>query len=339
VNWRKTLLIVEIIVGALGLLVALEFLRAGGTFTSLPGATGQHCRAIEIAGAAPDIAIDSRRGIAYLALLDRATPVAAGTVQLLDLHLADPAPRAAMNFDPGNFSPDAVSLLDGSPRQLFASSTLPDGTRTVEIAAEAPSGGFSPELTVRDPAFRELGALVAVGPKRFYAATGRHGRYDAVLRRAPDSLLYYDGSNTRVVDRGLRHVGGLAISPDGARLYVAETLAQALRVYAVKADGAIELSNVIWLPYPPARITVDEDGGVWIAAWPKLYKAWSRARGRERDVATVVLRVDPRTPEREAVVVYSGAEMSAGSVAARWRDTLLIGASFDGKVLVCKLNP
>jgi hypothetical protein len=60
------------------------------------------------------------------------------------------------------------------------------------------------------------------------------------------------------------------------------------------------------------------------------------------------LRFDPgigkpadRGNDPRVSVVYAndGAEISAGSTAAPWRDEFLVGALFDKKVLICKPNP
>jgi hypothetical protein len=58
---------------------------------------------------------------------------------LLDLNLAEPAPRAAMACDPPGFRPHGLSLfMRGSePARLFAISHRPDGSGT-HIAARGP---------------------------------------------------------------------------------------------------------------------------------------------------------------------------------------------------------
>jgi arylesterase/paraoxonase len=342
------------LIGLAALLLALlaADLRLGGTFAGVPDATGQSCGAVDLAGSAAALQLDPERGIAYLALLDRATPGSAGgTVQLLDLNLPRPAPRAALNFDPGSFRPADLSLLKvaSEPRRLFAISTLPDGEQTVEIAAETASGGFSPESTVRDPAFRNLSAIAAIGPRSFYLVSVSNARdelalparFDPLLRRASATLLYYDGREAHVIVSDLRHAGGLARSPDGKLLYVAETLAQSIRVYEPRPNGAVLLRGTIRLGVSPGRLTVDADGVVWIAAYPKLHALRAHAEDPARRVPTQVLRFDPRLDVGEVARVYAndGQALSAGTVAARWRDKLVIGALLDQKVLICKLNP
>jgi hypothetical protein len=349
VNWWKSGLIG---LGALLLALLVADLRVGGSLAGSPEATGQDCGAVDLAGSAAALQLDAERGIAYLALLDRARPgFSSGTVQLLDLNLEEPAPRAAMNFDAGNFRPADLSLLKvaGQPRRLFAISTLPDGMQTVEISAEAPSGGFTPEATVRNPAFRNLSAIAATGPRTFYVASHANAtgelalpdRFDALLRRSLATLLYYDGRKTRDIASDLRHVGGLARSADGKLLYVAETSAKSLRIYEPRPDGTVVLRGTIPLGVSPGRLTVDADGVVWIAVYPKLHALRAHARDPSRRVPTQVLRFDPRQPDRGVASIYAndGEKLSAGTVAIRWRDKLIIGALLDPKVLICKQNP
>jgi arylesterase/paraoxonase len=338
--------------GALLLALLVADLRLGGTLAGSPQTTGQSCRAVDLAGSAAALQLDPERGIAYLALLDRAGAGSAnGTVQLLDLNLSEPAPRAATSFDPGNFRPVDLSLLkvEGEPRRLFAISTLPDGEQTIEISAEAASGGFAPEATLRNPAFRNLSAIAAIGARTFYVASDPDatdalalpGRLDALLRHAPATLLYYDGREAHVIVSDLRHVGGLARSPDGKLLYVAETLAKSLRIYEPRPNGAVMLRGTIPLGVSPARLTVDPDGVVWIAAYPKLHALRAHAKDPARRVPTQVWRFDPRLAFGEVAAIYAndGEELSAGTVATRWRDKLVIGALLDPKVLICKQNP
>src|SRR5204863_66783 len=98
----------------------------------------------------------------------------------------------------------------------------------------------------------------------------------------------------------------------------------------------------------PDNINVDQDGVVWIAAHPKLFALVRHSRDPVLRAPTQVLRFDPRGPKPAAGAIDSrltqvygndGGEISAGSVAARWRDEFLIGAMLDPKVLICKTRP
>jgi arylesterase/paraoxonase len=275
----------------------IDWLRFGGAFRSLQPRFAGHCRTIELGGSSEHMQLDRDRGLAYLSFLDRDSLARGwavdGTVMLLDLNLAEPAPRAAMLFDPGNFRPQALSLFKrgSAPAKLFVVSEHPDGSHSVEIAEQGSGGGFFPREAVRDPAFIRPSAIVATGAR------------------------------------------GMAPGPDASRLYVAETLAKALRIYRRNpANGALILEEIVDLNTAPAGLDVDEDGVVWIAAHPRL----------RRPGPSQVLRFDPRqTGDSRLTQVYlnAGDEISGGAVAARWRDEFLIGALFDKKVLICKQNP
>ena len=331
----------------------IDWLRYGGAFRSVQSGFDGRCRAIALGGSSRHLQLDRRRGLAYLSLLDRDSlahgAAVDGTVMLLDLNLADPAPRAAMTFDPGNFRPQALSLLEraSAPARLFAISQHPDGSHQVEIAEQGSGGGFFPREAVRDPAFIDPSAIAATGEREFYLANNRtdSGAWaklgETLFRSGSATLIHYDGARAHTVATGLAGIGGMATSPDASKLYVAETLAKALRIYRRSpANGALALDEIVELDSAPTGLDVDEDGVVWIAALPRLF------RSGERDAAgpapTLVLRFDPRKAGDARVTrVYlnDGDEISGGTVAARWRDEFLIGALFDKKVLICKSNP
>lgn len=323
----------------------VRWLWSGGAFRSVQSSFAGRCRAIALGGSSAYMQLDRERGLAYLSFLDRDTLARGGavngTVMLLDLNLADPTPRAAMTFDPGNFRPQALSLLKrgAAPAKLFAISQHPDGSHAVEIAEQGSSGGFFPREAIRDPAFVDPGAIAATGAREFYLANV--GKDSGVWRSGSATLIHYDGARARIEVTDLAGVGGIALSPDASRLYVAETFAKALRIYRRNpADGALALEETVDLDTAPAGLDVDEEGVVWIAAHPRLF------RFDRHDPAmtspTQVLRFDPRrTGDARLTQVYlnGGDEISGGTVAARWRDEFLIGAQFDEKVLICKPNP
>lgn len=338
-------------------MLALNLLRIAGVFRAVtPGFPGT-CTDVALDGSSEDIRIDRQRGIGYLSLLDRDTLQHGGdvngTVLLLDLNLAEPAPRAAMSRDPAGFRPHGLSLLmrAGEPTRLFALSHPLDGGHTVEIAAQDAGGAFVPVRTVRDPAFVHPNAIAATGPEQFYLVNDRATseepslgqRWREMLGRAGHAtLVFFDGGKSTVLLDDLAFPAGLALSPDGSRLYVGESMARALRVYRRDAaSGALTLERRVKLESAPDNIDVDEDGKVWIAAHPKLLKFIAHLRDSRERAPAQVLRFDPRHPDAGATQFFAddGARISAASVAAHWRDQILIGALLDKKVLVCKPTP
>src|SRR5262249_35154512 len=63
---------------------------------------------------------------------------------------------------------------------------------------------------------------------------------------------------------GTRYPAGLALSPDGKRLYVAENLAGSLAVIDTAGGAVVQDLPVGPLPY---GVVVAPDGSVWVSAW------------------------------------------------------------------------
>jgi arylesterase/paraoxonase len=348
---------VAIIAVAVGVFL-LDILRFSGTFHAFDAKFSGSCAAVALGGSSEDLQIDAGRGVAYLSVLDRAAlsrgEAVTGTVMLLDLNLAQPAARAAMSFDPPDFRPHGLSILEraGTALRLFAISHRADGSHAVEIAAQEANGALVPKASVQDAAFVHPNAVVGVGDRQFYVVNDHRadaGLGDYLLRRPTSTLVYYDGSHARIVADGLRFAAGLALSADGTRLYVGEALGRQMRVYRRNpASGALDLDEIVRLDTAPDNLRIDAEGVVWIAAHPKLLAFAAHARDPVKRAPTQVLRFDPRGPrpaagERDVRLsqVYGndGAQLSAGTVAAHWRDEFLVGALMEPKVLICKPNP
>ena len=217
-----------------------------------------------------------------------------------------------------------------------------------------PGAPSSPASRSPTTAFVHPGAIAAVGPRQFYLANDSGAETDAGRRReaaAPPglaTLVFYDGIKTKIVEHGLRFPRGLALSPDGSRLYVSEGLARQLRVYRRDpANGDLTLDETVPLDSSPGNLNVDSDGVLWIAAHPKLLSLYSHLRHPENRAPTQVLRFDPRAARPAAgkrCAPHSGirrrrhADFRGGS-AAHWRNEFLVGALLDHKVLICKPNP
>lgn len=349
----RPLLIAVVVLALVIFALALEMLRVGGAFRSVESMAADGCRAIEVGGSVRDIRIDRERGVAYLSFLDRDTATGAtgnGTVVMLDLNLAEPAPRAALSRNPQDFRPEGIALLQeaGQPAKLFATSRA-GGVPTVELMERDNYGAFIPELTARDTASGSPTQIAPMASRSFYAVdhrepTGwlRH-RLSLLRKYGRDAIVMSDTARTVVMTSDHAWLSGLVLSADGSQLYATDALKQQLLVYRrdpSRAD-ALTLEDTIGLPAPPSSLDRDADGVLWIATYPKLLRYFAAAAGSSRVLPTLVLRFDPRSVGEGAVAVFAddGSRISGGTIAAHWRDELLVGAPLDHKVLLCKLNP
>jgi arylesterase/paraoxonase len=333
--------------------VVLDFLRHGGQFKTLSPHFAGACVTIPMQASAEDIQIDRARRVAYLSALDRRGQIdgkaVLGTVLLLDLNAREPRPRAALTSEPAAFRPHGMSLYragDGSQRLFVVSHPPGDGHR-VEIFEQAATGAFAPVRSLRDPLLTAPNAILAVGPNQFYVANDSGARNgleratELLFRRGLSTVAYFDGQRMRVVATGLKSAAGIAMSPDGARVYVSETAGNRVAIYTRSpASGDLALLERFEIGSAPDNINVDSNGSVWIAAHAKVLALVQHFGDARKLAPTQLFRYDPAAKEAlrlTEVYLDDGRQISAGSVGAVAGKQLLIGSITERKVLSCRL--
>lgn len=140
------------------------------------------------------------------------------------------------------FRPDGTLLVVSTERRVVLGY---DGDAVTEIA----------DLSAVAPA--SLGDMVVDAHGRAYI--GSQAREGGIIAR-----LDPDDSVTVVAD-DLDFPNGMAITPDGGTLIVAESIGRRLTAYDVDADGGLSGRRVFadGLDGPPDGIALDEAGGVW----------------------------------------------------------------------------
>lgn len=165
--------------------------------------------------------------------------------------------------------------------------TLSGSVTTLTLPGHAPSGlGFRPDGTLyivstekrqvlsydgetvelladlRDVAPAPLGDMVLDGHGRAYVGSQARSGGVIVLVDPADTV-----DPIRVVAGNLDFPNGMAITPDGATLIVAESTARRLTAYTIEDNGDLSERRVFaeGLDGPPDGIAIDVEGGVWTA--------------------------------------------------------------------------
>ena len=189
-------------------------------------------------------------------------------------------------------STPAAASLDAGPRRL------PTG-RTLDPAGTVWPVGSMPLAMTLSPSGREIVVLLNGWREQGVQVVDRQsGRILQTLQQdaaflgiafSPDGrTLYVSGGNQDVIYRyawangrasltdsiviepkapgknGKRYPAGLALSPDGARLYVAENLTDSLAVVDVASATVVQRFGVERYPY---GVVVDGRGAVYVSSW------------------------------------------------------------------------
>lgn len=335
-------------------IVTIDFLRHGGQFEPLGPPTTQACTSVPLEVSAEDLQPDRSRRLVYLSALDRRGLVegreVSGDVLQLDLTVEPARISSSLASRPANFRPHGMSLYrmgDGSAR-LFVISHPLEAAHEVIVFEQGSDGLFVPIEVLRDPLLVAPNAIVAIGPRSFYVANDKGSRSalgrlsEIILRRGYSTIVLHDETGMRVVAEGLKSASGLALSPDGSRLYVAETVGKDVRVFSRDlVSNALSSLTSIAVPGAPDNLGTDPGGAVWIAAHPKTLDLVRHFANAGHPAPTRVMRLSgTATGGSELVQVFldDGKRISAGSGGTVIDGELLIGSITDRKVLRCRLE-
>ena len=317
-----------------------------GVFAQLGDTLVDQCRRVDIFPGVEDVAIDADLGIAFIAADDRRASVKGeatqGGIFALRLDGTDRVSRvSADNFGP--FHPHGLSLWtgrEGQKRIFVVNHASPDDHR-IEIFDVGTGGALIHIDSIAFDAMMSPNDVAAVGPREFYVTndrgyqTGFMSQVEAYLGLPFASLAHFDGQTGRLVLEGLVYANGVNVSRDGKTVYVAELLERRINAYSRQDDGALKKTESFSVPTAPDNIDVAPDGTLHVAGHSKIFDFLKHAEDATATAPSHALSIDPKTGTVKTVFVDTSGALNASSVAAASDDTLIVGAVFDGHVMVC----
>jgi arylesterase/paraoxonase len=330
-----------------------RFLSAAGYFTAINAEIPADCFAIPSVPGPEDIVIDHASGTAFVAATDRRSLMAGknirGGIYTMDLNLAREQRQLlpVTASIPEDFRPLGLSLYRGADgaRRLFVVNQPAAQAQRVEIFDIAADNMLTHVKSVSDPLLVSLNDVQAVGPDSFYV-TNDHITLDRTRNMLGDILLlrrgnvaYYDGNSVRIVAGPLAFPDGINISPDGSRVYVGEITGMALHVYTRNAEtGDLTASDFTRLGTALDNIDVQPDGALLIAASPKMLRVLKHVEDPAELSPSQIVRIEPKAEgggRAGTIYLNLGEQVSAASVAAGYKDEMLIGSIFGDRILSC----
>ncbi len=325
-------------------------LRDAGEFKRLvPHAAGP-CEAVGGVLSSEDITIHPETGLTFISSDDRrpwfhGEKGKQGAILGYDLSAPSPSLINLTSDFRKEFHPHGIGLFvgKGGLTSLFVVNHTQKG-HFVEIF-DLRQGRLVHRRSINDPLLISPNDVLPVGPEAFYVtndhgSVSRWGRtLEDYLQLARSHVLYFDGKAFRRVAGDLAYANGINQGKDGRTVYVAATVGKKVVVYdRDTVTGALSLKGEIPLGTGGDNIEVDQEGNLWIGAHPKLLTFVKYAKDPKVLSPSQVLRVNPKAaPPQQVTEVYlnDGRPLSGSSVAAVYKDRLLIGSVFDDRFLLC----
>ncbi|MEL7486917.1 MAG: SMP-30/gluconolactonase/LRE family protein [Pseudomonadota bacterium] len=327
-----------------------------GAFQTLEPMLVDRCTRVDISPGTEDVAIDPERRQVFVSAADRrAWFNEGGNRSIGDIEsgiflfdLDDPSTVRKVSPDSlEDFLPHGVSLWrapDGA-RRLFVVNHPSTGAEIVEIFDVAEDGALTHIDSISFDAMYSPNDVVAVGPRAFYATNDRRydggpmGTLEIYLGLPLTSVVYYDGENGDFAASGLAYANGINVSKDGGIVYVAEFLRRRVTMFnRDQATGSLKKAGAFGVPTGPDNLHVDEDGLIWIGGHSKAFDFVDHAEDPSHVAPSHVVRLDPATGATDDVFISIDGEINASSVGAAHDAVLVVGAVFDGHVMVCPLE-
>ena len=357
---KIVLLAIVILILLFGLLT-MKTLWNAGQFKDIRPFSLYDCTQVTGFPGPEDIVIDHDSGTALISYTDRRATIAgkAHKAGIVAYSLVDPGamPVPVKTDFKGPFTPHGIHLYrapDGT-KFLFAVNMGRDshffestGSSTIEIFSYRDGKLFHIE-TITGAALSSPNDVLGVGPRQFYVSID-HGatsvmgkKFENYLQLPLSYLLYFDGDRFRKAAGGIAYANGIALSPDGAILYVGATVGRKVHVYGRDPEtGDLTEKDRIKVGTGVDNLDVNTDGSIWAGCHAKLLSFVAHSKDPAALSPSEVIRIRPLRGEGYDVTrVYlnDGNELSGSSVAAAWKDRLLIGAVYDERFLDCTLLP
>ncbi|MCA3012265.1 MAG: SMP-30/gluconolactonase/LRE family protein [Myxococcaceae bacterium] len=333
---------------------ALVTLADAGAFRTIEPHGFDRCARVPVAGA-EDLVFDADSGLVLLSSTDfRALErgaTAEGAILAFDPAKAA-APVVVAHDLSGAFHPHGLGLwrFDDGRRRLFVVNHPKRETSTVESFDLEPGPALKHRRTVSSSRFVSMNDVAPVGPEAFFVTLDAGTRAGTAARLAETFLRlpwagvgFFDGATAEVAATGLRYANGVAVTPDGATVFVTETTGRRLLAFTrTGPGGALTLVAEHAAATGLDNLSLDPGGLLWVAAHPKMLDFLGHAADAAKRSPSQVLRARYDAAARrfdvDEVGLDDGAALSGSSVALPLgAGRALIGSVFE-HVLDCRFG-
>ena len=154
------------------------------------------------------------------------------------------------------------------------------------------------------------------------------------------SIFYYDGKELKKIAKSFHYANGLGVSPDGKKLYLAETTGKAITTFRIEENGELFNLGSYDAGTGVDNIDIDEAGNLWIADHPRMLDFVGHVKDSLNFSPSEVIKLTPVSDfefEKEIIYLNNGEQLSASSIAVSHNDELFIGVVFNRSLIRARL--
>jgi len=354
----KILKITIIIVSLVLLYVVFGILVPAGMFKTITPHFEGNIQKLELPIAGPeDITIDTQHALAFISVDDRRVNnknSASIEGAILLTNLSDSIPTLK-NITPSNlqdFHPHGISLWtepDGSQFLFVVNHRQKSWEQAIERFAWRNDSLIHLESIIDANLMTSPNDVTAVGERSFYVTNdhaysqrGINRTLEDYLQRAISYVNYYDGESFRKVATGIAYANGINRSVDLRQLYVAACTGRKVLIYNRNpTNGELTLEQTIDVNTGVDNIELDENGLLWIGSHPQLLKFVAHAADPGKFSPSQVIKLSKDKDgkyQMEEIFLNDGSFYSGSTVAAVYKDKILIGSVFEKSFLIGTIN-
>jgi len=329
------------------ILFVLNILYSTGTFRSVKNQfKGKTLAKIEIPGV-EDITADEDDHFAIFISYDRAAdrsnkPFKTG-IYSMDLQDDKFAPKLISSDFKKPLLPHGISLiqLDSAHHKLFVINHA-EG-EFIEVFDLYHRDSLVHRETLSNDLIYNPNDIVAIGANEFYFTNDKyHKSKIGILAENYLGLkwcetVYYDGKNYRVVANNSSYANGINYDKKRNLLYIAGVRDFSIKVYEKEENGDLNFVEEIDCGTGVDNIELDSEGNVWIGCHPNMLAADAYIKGNSDKSPSEIIKITYRAKgdyDVETIYMNDGTEMSVSTVAAIYKDLMLLGNVCDEHFLV-----
>ena len=349
---KKAAIIFLIILLVIGSFV-LRTVVHSGAFKTITNSFSGSVQKIEGIAGVEDITIDQSTGIAFLSSDDRwasmlhKKPIK-GAIYRLNLNDSLPQPINLTNgFSQTDFHPHGISLFSSANGRKILFVVNHRVERNFIEIFEYANDSLKHLESISNDLIISPNDVVGVGERQFYVTNDHHEKASTwryvkdLLTIGTGNVCYYDGQTVQETSvHGVKYANGVNVSLDRKKIYVAAASDLKVLVYdRDSASGMLTKSNEINTNTGVDNIEIDAEDNLWIGCHPQLLKFLSHAKDEEAKSPSEIIKLKNLGDgkfEQETIYMNDGAEISASSVGAVYKNKLLIGPVFQRHFIIAE---